>query len=276
MTKSPLLYQVRHGKILQQVTADELTQCEPLHITQPNSPNRVGLLFIHGFMSTPASVRPLVDALMNDVYQIMCPLLPGCGTVPEDACTVGRSQWQEQIENAYLVLQQTCQHVIVIGQSLGGALALNLAHTHRHIHHLLLLAPALHLPFALKHVTTIKRLLEKAGIHFLHNRGGDINKEAEYEITYRKTPLSAFVQLRGAMDEARSNLSHIRTPTTLFAGAQDHVLKPKHMPYLLNQLGCEKKELIWLPNSYHLLSKDNDNTIIINHIKSLIKKITTN
>ena len=43
---------------------------------------------------------------------------------------------------------------------------------------------------------------------------------------------------------------------------RDHVLSPENGPHLLEKLGSEDKELVWLENSYHVATLDNDAVLI--------------
>ena len=43
---------------------------------------------------------------------------------------------------------------------------------------------------------------------------------------------------------------------------RDHVLPPENGPHLLEKLGSEDKELVWLENSYHVATLDNDADLI--------------
>ncbi|HSV56795.1 MAG TPA: alpha/beta fold hydrolase [Magnetospirillaceae bacterium] len=86
------------------------------------------LLFcLHGFPSTPADFRgfsPEADVLG---YDLAAPLLPGCGTRPEDIVHEHFDSWLAYARAEYLRLRPRYDRVFLVGQSLGGTLALVLA-----------------------------------------------------------------------------------------------------------------------------------------------------
>ena len=53
---------------------------------------RIGVLLVHGFTGSPASMRPWGEYLHQRGYTVTVPLLPGHGTTPHD---LNRVKWQE-------------------------------------------------------------------------------------------------------------------------------------------------------------------------------------
>ena len=271
MTTTTELYRFQQRKRVGAATADDLRHSQPVFLSNPHCNNRHGLLIIHGFMSTPCSMKPLTDVLYPHVSHITCPLLSGCGQHPDTARDIQATQLQTDIRQAYLSLQQHCDHVTVIGQSLGGALAVTLAREFPQIKHLFLLAPALYPPVLLQHASLIRRILNCIGIHYLPNRAGDINNQETFELSYKKIPLAAYFPLLNCILTAQASLPDIHMPTTVFSGTKDHVLNTKHLPTIIQQLGAPEKKLVWLPRSYHVVSKDNDIDVII---KTVLASLT--
>jgi carboxylesterase len=52
---------------------------------------------------------------------------------------------------------------------------------------------------------------------------------------------------------------------------RDHVVPPENGPHLLKKLGSEDKELVWLENSYHVATLDNDADLIAERIARFIR-----
>ena len=100
----------------------------------------VGALLIHGFVGTPAELRPLGLALSEHGISARGILLPGFGqeigqlneTLPVD--------WMDAASHAWQQMHRSFQHNVLIGFSLGGAIALRLADEHPP-DRLILLAP---------------------------------------------------------------------------------------------------------------------------------------
>ena len=59
----------------------------------------IGILFVHGFTGTPASMRPFAHYFNERGYRVSVPLLPGHGTKWQDLNEVHWSQWQKKIDD---------------------------------------------------------------------------------------------------------------------------------------------------------------------------------
>ena len=86
-----------------------------------------GVLLCHGFTSTPQSMRPWADYLVNAGLTVSLPRLPGHGTTWQE---LGRTRWEDwygEVDRAYEELRGQASEVFVMGLSIGGCLALRLA-----------------------------------------------------------------------------------------------------------------------------------------------------
>jgi carboxylesterase len=59
---------------------------------------RVGVLLVHGFTGSPASMRPWGEFLHSKGYTVRVPLLPGHGTTPEDLNKVKWQEWPAKVQ----------------------------------------------------------------------------------------------------------------------------------------------------------------------------------
>lgn len=87
----------------------------------------VGCLGLHGLTATPMELRWLGEHLAQNNITVYIPRLPGHGTHPRD---LARVHWQDFFACAldgFHLLRGECEHVFVLGHSLGGLLALLLA-----------------------------------------------------------------------------------------------------------------------------------------------------
>ena len=64
----------------------------------PGKNAHVGVLLVHGFTGSPASMRPWGEFLNSKGYTVRVPLLPGHGTQPEDLNKVKWQEWPAKVE----------------------------------------------------------------------------------------------------------------------------------------------------------------------------------
>ncbi len=98
------------------------------------------VLLLHGFMGTPAEMRPLGAMLAEQGISSKAILLPGFGQDIARLADVRRTDWQATAIGAWEDLRRRYERVAVLGYSMGGALALRIAAS-RPIDRLILIAP---------------------------------------------------------------------------------------------------------------------------------------
>lgn len=230
-------------------------------INEHRGGNRRAILLLHGFSSTPAVFRTILNAF--DQYDgVVAPLLPGHGESIEAFSKVHAQDWINCAQNHCEVLLSQYQEVDVMGVSLGGLLACHLA-AHFKLRHLYLLAPALALTFPLSLGPFIPKLLLKLGKRTFRSQGGNIHSSDYSELVYRRQPLEAVVAV----------LSLIKTfpfippacPTDLFLGSHDAIVASAKVHQLFKNLSNVNTH--WLKHSAHILPLDTDRKIIIDCVK---------
>lgn len=266
------LYRYRQGRRLGLATEKDIQHSLSYWFENHGANNKTGLLLIHGFTSTPSSLYNLAQGLQHQFYITHSPLLSGHGTLSNKMDQVNCDDWNRDIEAAYQRLKQKCDEVVVIGQSMGGALALNLAHNHPKIKQLFLLVPAVYPPTILKFQHSISKLCRFLKITHLPSKAGDIKKKDGYELSIKRIPIEIYRPLHDCFLQAQRACLKINIPTTIFATQHDHVLPPSGFEKTFNRIPTAKKEIIWLKNSYHGLSIDNDLELIIERVQDEMKK----
>lgn len=84
-------------------------------------------LLVHGFPGTPAEIRPLAETLHAQGWTVQGPLLAGFGPEIATLFTHRPEQWVAQVKEALTTLRQSHKTVLLVGYSMGGAVALNVA-----------------------------------------------------------------------------------------------------------------------------------------------------
>ncbi len=86
--------------------------------------SQAAALLVHGFPGTPAEMRPLGEALHAQGWTAQGILLPGFGAEIETILDKRVSDWVDAVRQPLQALRRDHRVVILIGYSLGGALAL--------------------------------------------------------------------------------------------------------------------------------------------------------
>lgn len=91
---------------------------------QPNQSSIGGALLLHGFPGTPADMRDISAVLVNRGWAVDAPLLPGFGQQIAQLPTKQLSDWVTFVERKIIQMRNEYGRVVVVGHSIGAALAL--------------------------------------------------------------------------------------------------------------------------------------------------------
>lgn len=215
----------------------------------------VGVLLIHGFTGSPASMAPWGHDLAERGLTVRVPRLPGHGTTWQQ---MNRTRWQDwygEVDQALTELRERCEHVAVAGLSMGGCLALRLAQQRPgDVDALVLVNPAVALRrFDLKLVPALQHLLPS-----MPGIGNDIARPGADEVAYDKTPLRALASQLHLWKDVRAGLDRVVAPVQLFRSEQDHVVDDWSQHLILEGVSSTVTELVTLADSFHVATLDHD------------------
>jgi carboxylesterase len=221
--------------------------------------NASGVLVLHGFTGNPSSMRSLAERAAAAGYSVELPRLPGHGTTVEDMVTTTWADWSKTAELAYDDLSERCSKVAVVGLSMGGGLAAYLAEERPGVSGCVLINPLVKPPTAELYDGLVALL--DAGIESIDSIGSDVKMESVVESSYDATPLVPAKSLFEAMAIVHENLSRIAAPTLLLSSREDHVVTSDNGDDLVAQVSGPI-ERVWLENSYHVATIDNDQELV--------------
>lgn len=223
-----------------------------------------GVLLIHGFTGSPSEMSLLAKHLHNKDYTVYSVRLPGHSTTVEDLACTNYRHWISAVEDAYYSLDNMCDRVSVVGMSMGGLLALNLAHDFP-IHKAVSLATPIHIK---------DKRLPFIALYGLFNKYVD-KKERVYDldvhIRYNKMPVSSVGEMVKLIKHVKPLLPAIQTPCLVMQSAVEHTLQPDSAEYIHNNLGSKDKQLVWKYHSGHLLVLDKEREIVFQDIAEFLE-----
>ncbi|MGJ9411990.1 alpha/beta hydrolase [Aeromicrobium sp. CF4.19] len=220
---------------------------------------RTGVLLSHGFTGSPASMVPWGRALAAHGHTVRVPLLPGHGTTWQQMNTTRWQDWYDALEHELLDLRTQCDHVVVGGLSMGGALALRLAALHPEaVDAVVVVNPALAMGDPkLKVLPLLKWVVPS-----IPAIGGDIAKPGQDEVAYPRTPLKALHSMVRLWSDIIPRLGEVTTPLLFFRAPQDHVVDGQTIELVRSRVGSRVAEFVELHDSYHVATIDHDAELI--------------
>ena len=230
----------------------------------------IGVLLIHGFTGSPASMRPWAEYLSQRGFTVRVPLLPGHGTKPEDLNEVKWEQWLAKAEDELNELYKTCTKVFICGLSMGGAVTLYVASRNsQRLSGIVLVNPMSHLRFVSPELAFAVSRVKK----FLKSVGNDIKRPGVTEWGYDANPTVGVYELLKMLRATRALLPKVTVPMQLFHSVDDHTLPVSNTEIIMKGVGSRVKQRIELTNSYHVATIDYDAEIIYENSRIFIETL---
>jgi carboxylesterase len=232
--------------------------------------NPIACLLLHGFTGSPAEMEELAAFLRDHGCAVAVPTLPGHATQPDDLRGIPYQKWIETSEKAFADLRQAYSTIFVIGQSMGGSLALHLA-AHHQFAGVVTLAAALRLPLSLEIASYVFAPIFP--VRYKRN-GSDVNDHnGKTQLkNYDRYPMSAVRQLMRLLRKIRAELPAVTAPVLAIHSPSDHVVPFDNLGLLMREIKSPVREQMVVENSYHVLTVDYDRVIIFKRIWDFITR----
>jgi esterase/lipase len=208
-----------------------------------NRKTRHGALLIHGLYDSPFIMRDIGRHLQAQGLHVQSILLPGHGTVPGAMLNVTYQEWIQATHYGVTSLSKEVDKVFLVGFSTGASLSLyhTLNHTYENIAGLILLAPAIQLPF----LSVITNLPPKAGFDWLTT-----NTEIDYS-KYRSFTFNSvyqLYQLTELMKEISATVERITCPVFVVISQDDRTVNSGGTLKYFHEYSSEKSKLLVYTN----------------------------
>ena len=228
----------------------------------------VGILLVHGFTGSPASMRPWAEYLNQRGYTVKVPLLPGHGTTPHDLNLVKWQEWPAKVESDLQELLRTCRKVFICGLSMGGGTTLNIATRYsKDLAGIILVNPMIHVKFVPHQLAWAISRFQK----MRDSVGDDIKRPGLTEYGYDALPAVGVYELLKMLHYTRKRLHDVTAPMLLFHSVDDHTLPVTNTEIVMKGVGSRQKQRIELVNSYHVATLDYDQEVIFENSRLFIE-----
>lgn len=232
---------------------------------------RPAVLVLHGFTGSTQSMRYLGEQLHRRFgYFVHGPRLAGHGTSPDDMATTGYLDWLGTAEAALKEMAASHGKVFVTGLSMGGTLCLSLA---------------ARFPDLVAGIVPINGCGGRLGAEMaelllsgdaperIPGIGSDIKAEGVVELAYPEVPVRCLREANGLMGATGNLLHRIVCPTLVIQSRVDHVLPPSNGPLILQGVSSRDARILWLEDSYHVATLDNDKDLIVERTGKFVAEI---
>jgi carboxylesterase len=228
----------------------------------------VGVLMVHGFTGSPASMRPIGEGLAAEGLSVEGVRLPGHGTDVDDLRSRRWTEWVDATAAGLNALRGRCRTVVAFGQSMGGSVVLSLTASRPHeVDGIALTNP---------YVFDRRLLAVPIGSRFLKDVKGvanDIAKPGVDEYGDSVMPVRAIAQMAAMLKHVRAALPEIRQPIVVFRSATDHVIPRSNAEKVLERIGSARRELVPCPNSYHVVTLDHDAPLVQERVLAFAREL---
>lgn len=221
----------------------------------PRRASRPGIVLVHGFLATPASLKQLGQRLADRGHPVLGVRLKGHGTSPWDLRDRNWRDWLASVRRGFEIMSLLAPNVVLAGFATGASLALHVASTR---------------PPGLAGVVAVSAPLKfrdrnLAYAPLIHG----INRLAEWvyaqdgikpfqlaepehpEIEYRHMPVRGLVELRKAADELERRLLDVVCPVDIVQATDDPLVDPGSARLIHGGIGSEEKSLHMIDTRRH-------------------------
>lgn len=227
---------------------------ESITHTRAGSP---AVLLLHGGGDTPQVLCDLAEHLHRSGLSVRVPLLVRHGRALSLMREFSADEWREQVRMEYDALRASHAWVGVVGLSVGGALAAELA-AERDVPALVLLAPYVVIPAPIRVLANTGRLWGPLFPYLPSASGGSIRDQAAAARTLGRglTTAAALRAFATAADRAFAALPRISAPTLVVQSRHDNRVSQSAASSSFERIGAREKTLAWIDGAGHVVTVD--------------------
>lgn len=204
---------------------------------------KLRLLLIHGFGGSIDEVAPLAKFLAKKGYLVNCPPLKGHTGLRKDIKGTTHHDWIASAEHALLELREKDpEPVMVVGFSMGGLIALNLA-----------------LRFPVTALATINTPiyfwdLKQVALNLVDDfKTGEYTHLKHYLRSSGNLPVTSMLHFRSLLTQTKPLIARITQPILVLQANDDDAVRPKSANYIYDHTGSSEKQLAFFDHSGHAM-----------------------
>lgn len=233
---------------------------------------RTGCLLVHGFTGAPKEMRSLGEFLHKQGHSVLGVRLAGHATDIEDMLRTKYRDWLASVEDGWHLLKPNTDRIFVMGLSMGGVLALATAARLPVAGVIAMSAPyhfprawAERFPWIIPMLSPFVRTMAKGeGKWFTPSI-------AEDHVDYPRHPVRPSYELFKLIVEMRTLLPQISAPALVIQSKDDKDVLPFNAEEIYQNIGSQQKELLWVDQANHVITRDGDTSRVFKPIAKFIQ-----
>jgi carboxylesterase len=232
----------------------------------------LGVLILHGFTASRATVEALVPRAEALGLPWRLPRLRGHWTTPADLVGVTYEDMLSDASAALAELRGEAGRIIITGLSVGGVLTLDLAlRQPSGLDSLVVLAPALRYVNPLARIAPLVARLMKTAKNDPALAFADSTRIARAG-NYTAFPSATFVSIERAGRRVQAALPGITAPLLIVGARGDRVVRPEVAQIVYDRAGSIERELVWFERSGHEMLLDCEADAVADRVGQFLRQ----
>ena len=245
------------------------------------------VILLPGLCGSELEMGAIPRLIKQSGHTVAIPRIPGYSA---NTGMTDYSEWIESVDVLAQNLLKSHSSISMVGLSMGATLCLAVAEQNQSIQSLVLLAPVLLFDgWAIPWYHPFLSIVYKLGFRNWHYKEGppygvknhELRRRIEKAVKANKVselgaahlPARHLNQSLRLVSSAKKNLSEVVSDLLIIHSINDETASPKNPDMIVNLASSETKKTIWLSNSYHMITVDNEREIVANETSSFINQI---
>lgn len=250
------------------------------------------LVLFHGLLSSPQEFGLINFGLRAKGVRLIAPTVPGYTLATDNK----NPDWKTWLAAALQALDEAVEAdtpVILGGLCVGGMLAAQVArHTTRQVAGLALMSPTFRYDgWGMSPIRHLRHIGYWTGLdRFFHVAEREpygvknpkvrqwiveqLRERSESAAGPARVPLPALRESEHMMADVRAHLDLLRCPTLVLHARDDEITTLRSVQGVVDTLQAQDKTLVTLPDSYHMITIDNDRHEVARQLEGFVRRLS--
>lgn len=250
---------------------DNYVPISSVPISMPAYDPNLAVLVLHGFTSSKETVDGLLPYLDRAAIAYERPILRGHGTRYQDLRGVQARDWYVDAERTLIKLWNRGHKCVVVGLSMGGLVALELAMRHPE-----LVEGVVTVAAALRFVNPLSGLAPLLSLMTRYSPSPQSFNDPTLAATctnYPQFPTDAFASLYRYSRRIADRLPEVHVPIRILQSTQDQIVAPESANIIYERVSSRVRQIRWFERSGHEMMQDMEREAVFEEIMSFINDL---